>query len=60
VLAGSDLEAAYERAYLGLLGRMAAGGGPAPSMAYLRTNRPQAAAAWEAAHRRAGTGVGVG
>lgn len=59
-LAGADLEAAYHRAYLGITGGQASGGGPAPAMAYLRTNRPQAAAAWAAAHRRAGTGVGVG
>ena len=59
-LAGADLESAYHRAYLGITGGMAAGGGPAPTMAYLRASRPQAAAAWEAAHRRAGTGLGVG
>ena len=57
VLAGSDLDSAYHRAYLGLTGGMAAGGGPAPSMAYLRANKPQAAAAWEAACRRARTGM---
>lgn len=57
VLSGADLDAAYHRAYLGLLGGEAAGGGPAPTMAYLRTNRPQAAAAWEAAHRRVATGM---
>jgi len=56
-LAGADLESAYHRAYLGLLGGVAAGGGPAPAMDWLRANRPQAAAAWEAAHRRAATGM---
>lgn len=56
-LAGADLESAYHRAYLGITGGMAAGGGPAPAMAYLRAHRPQAAAAWEAAHRRASTGM---
>ncbi len=57
VLAGADLDAAYHRAYLGLLGGMAAGGGPAPTMAHLRAHSPQIAAAWEAAHRRVSTGM---
>lgn len=56
-LAGADLDSAYHRAYLGLLGGMAAGGGPAPTIDYLRAHRPQAAAAWEAAHRRIATGM---
>lgn len=57
VLSGADLDSAYHRAYLGLLGGMAAGGGPAPTMAHLRTNRPQVVEAWEAAHRRVATGM---
>lgn len=56
-LAGADLESAYHRAYLGITGGIAAGGGPAPTMAYLRTNRPQVVEAWEAAHRRIATGM---